>query len=341
MNFGDIMADLEANKLYPIYFLMGDEDYFIDKITDYIANNAIPQEERDYNQTIIYGNETTLAKLIIEARQYPMMASKRVIIIKEAQNVKGIDGSDTEKETAWLNYATNPIETTILVIVFRSKSIDKRKKLYKAIEKNGVLLESKKLYESQIPEWIAKYVKSKGYDIQSVASQILVAHLGNDLTKIANGLSKLMTLLPHGTTINGQHIEDNIGISKDFNIFELNKAIGMRDTTKALTIVTHFAKNPKENNIQVVVRQLFYYFIKILKIHTSFRGMSRQELANVLSVNIYFINEYIEAAKNYPKERVIRIISYLRHYDAFGKGVNDQGTESGELMKELVTLIMS
>lgn len=340
ITFNDMMADLKAKKYYPIYFLMGEEDYFIDEVTDYIAKNVLKEEERDFNQSIFYGNDITLPNIIVETRQYPMIAERRVIIVKEAQNVKGIDGSDSDKESAWLNYATNPIPTTILVIAYRARPIDKRKKLYKSLEKNGAILESSRLYESKMPEWIISYVKSKGYDIQTAAAQILVSHLGNDLSKVTNGLSKLMTLLPEGTAINSQHIEDNIGISKEYNIFELNKAIGLRDTTKAFTIVAHFAKNPKNNPLPLVIRQLFNYFLKILMIHTTYRSLGRQELANALSINAYFISEYIEAARNYPKAKVEKIISYLRHYDAYSKGVNDSGTEDGELMKELITLIM-
>ncbi len=340
MTFNDIMADLKAKKYYPVYFLMGEEDYFIDEITDYITNNTLREEERDFNLSVYYGSDISLPKIIVETRQYPMMAERRLIIIKEAQNVKGIDGSESDKESPWLNYILNPVQSTVLVIVYRAKPIDKRKKLYKSLEKTSVILESSRLYESKMPEWIISYVKARGYDIQSVAAQILVSHLGNNLSKVTNGLSKLMTLLPAGTIINSQHIEDNIGISKDFNIFELNKAIGTRDTTKALTIAAHFAKNPKENPFPLIIRQLFNYFLRILMIHTSYRGLRNQELANLFSINIYFVSEYIEAARNYPKEKVERIIGYLRHYDAFNKGVNDSGTDDGELVKELISLIM-
>ncbi len=340
MTYNDIMKDLKARKFYPVYFLMGEEDFFIDEVADYIAKNALKDEERDFNQTVIYGDDTSLPQIIVEARRFPMMAERQVIIIKEAQSVKGIDGADSEKESAWVSYATNPIATTLLVIIYRGKTLDKRKKLYKALEKTGVLLDAKRLYESQMPEWILSYVKSKGYDIQTAAAQVLVSHLGNDLTKVVNGLAKLMTLLPQGTTINGQHIEDNIGISKEYNIFELNKAIGMRDTTKAFTIIAHFAKNQKDNPIQVIVSQLFTYFVKILLVHTSYKGLDKAGLSNALGVNIYFVSEYQDAARNYSKDRVEKIIGYLRHYDAFSKGVNDAGTDSGELLKELISLIM-
>lgn len=342
MTFNDIMNDLKNRKFYPIYFLMGEEDFFIDEVTDYISKNVLKEEERDFNQTTVYGDDTTLPQIIIEARRFPMMAERQVLIVKEGQSVKGIDGSDgdKDKESPWVSYSANPINTTLLVIVYRGKTIDKRKKFYKSLEKNGVILESKRLYESKMPEWILSYVKSKGYDIQTAAAQVLVSHLGTNLTKIVNGLAKLMTLLPKGTTINGQHIEDNIGISKDYNIFELNKAIGMRDTTKAFTIVAHFARNQKDNPIQVVVSQLFTYFMKILLVHTSYRSMDKNALATALGVNAYFVGEYQDAARNYSKEKIEKIISYLRHYDAFSKGVNDAGSDNGELLKELISLIM-
>ena len=272
---------------------MGEEDYFIDEVTDYIAKNVLKEEERDFNQSIFYGNDITLPNIIVETRQYPMIAERRVIIVKEAQNVKGIDGSDSDKESAWLNYATNPIPTTILVIAYRARPIDKRKKLYKSLEKNGAILESSRLYESKMPEWIISYVKSKGYDIQTAAAQILVSHLGNDLSKVTNGLSKLMTLLPEGTAINSQHIEDNIGISKEYNIFELNKAIAYATQQKHLPLLRTLQKS-KNNPLPLVIRQLFNYFLKILMIHTTYRSLGRQELANALSINAYFISEYMK-----------------------------------------------
>ena len=340
MNFNDIMKDLKNRKFYPVYFLMGEEDYFIDQVTDYISKNVLKEEERDFNQTVVYGSDTSLPQIIIEARRFPMMAERQVIIVREGQNVKDIDGGGSEKDQSWVNYAGNPINTTLLVVVYRGKTLDKRKKFYKSLEKTGVILESKPLYESKMPEWILSYVKEKEYDIQPAAAQVLVSHLGTNLTKIVNGLAKLMTFLPKGTTINGQHIEDNIGISKEYNVFELNKAIGMRDTTKVFTIVAHFAKNQKDNPIQMVVGQLFTYFVKILLVHTSYRTLDKNSLASALGVNPYFVGEYQDAARNYSKVKVEKVISYLRHYDAYSKGVNDASTDKGELLKELAALIL-
>jgi len=345
LNYDEIIRDLKSKKYYPVYFLMGAEDYFIDEIVDYISKNVIPESERDFNQTVVYGDDTSIGQIILDARRFPMMAERQLIIVREAQTLKGIDGGsgDSEKssESPWLNYVQNPIQTTVLVIVYRNGTLDKRKKLYKALEKTGVIFDSKRLYENKMPEWTITYVKSKGYDIQMAAAQILIAHLGNDLTKVVNGLSKLTTLLPRGTTIDSQHIQDNIGISKDYNIFELNKAIGARDITKAFTIVAHFAKNQKDNPIQGIVAQLFSYFIKILLIHTSYKGLDKSSLATELGVPVYFLGEYQDAARNFSKDRVEKIISYLRHYDAYSKGVNCAGSESGELLKELISLIMA
>lgn len=340
LSYNDIMRDLKAGRYAPVYLLMGDEEYFIDEVTRQIADNALPAAQRDFNQTVLYGDQATVAQIIIEARRYPMMADRQVLIVKEAQNVRGIDGAGEEKESPWAAYMQNPMRTTVLVIALRGKTLDKRKKLYKAIEKNGVILEAKRLYENKMPDWIHDYAKSRGYEIQAAAALTLVAHLGTNLTKIANAFGKLTTLLPQGTIINGQHIEDNIGISKDYNIFELQKAIGQRDTTRALTIVAHFARNPKENPIQVVVGQLFNYFLKIIMVHTSYRGMDRNTLAQALGVNAYFVGEYQEAARNFPLERAERAVNALRHYDAFSKGVGSADTDSGELLKEMVCVIM-
>ncbi len=339
LSYEKIMDDLKAGIYYPIYFLMGEEDFFIDQIAYYIENNALSPAERDFNQNIVYGDETSIESIIVEARRFPVMASRQVIIVREGHLLKGLEGDDAE-ESGWLHYAEKPMNTTILVILYRGKVLDKRRKTYKTLEKSGVILESKRLYESKVPEWVLSHARSMGYEIQSAAAQVLTAHLGNDLTKVANEMAKLMTLLPKGTIISIQHIEENVGISKDYNIFELNKAIGSRDITKAFTIIAHFAKNQKENPIQVVIAQLFSYFSKILLIHTSYKGYDKNTLANVLGINAFFVGEYQDAAKNYPKEKVERIIGYLRHYDAFSKGVNDAGTDGGDLLKELITLIM-
>lgn len=343
-DYEDIIKDLKNKKYYPIYFLMGEEDYFIDEIVDYISKNILEENVRDFNQTTIYGSDTSLEKIIMSARQYPMMGKQQVIIVREAQLIKGFDNdSENEKKegNAWLNYVQNPIATTILVIAYKSKKLDKRKKIYKALEGNSIVFDSTLLRDYEMPAWLSSYIKSQGYDIQSAAIQILIAHLGTNLTKAANEIAKLTSILPQGTLINSQHIEDNIGISKDFNVFELNKAIGSKDNTKALTIIAHFAKNQKDNPIQQVIPMLFAYFLKILLTHTSYKNCDNQTLAKVLKINEFFVGEHRTAAQNYPKEKVERIISYLRHYDAYSKGVNNIESDGGELLKELITLIMN
>ena len=328
-----IVTSIKNGQVKPIYFLMGEEPYYIDKIASYIEEHLMPEEEKGFNQMVMYGRDTSVDEIISNCKRYPMMAERQVIIVKEAQDLS----RTIEKLEA---YSENPQPTTTLVVCYKYKKIDKRKKLYKSVAKTGVIFESKRLYENQVADWIQKTLKSSGYAISPKASQMLVEFLGTDLSKIDNELQKLQLIAPKGTNITPELIEENIGISKDFNNFELRKAIGMRDTVKAHRIINYFAQNTKDNPMVVTVSLLFGYFSQILQYHGT-ADKSKGNIAKVLKVNPYFVADYVLAARNYPMKKVSQIIAYLRETDVKSKGVGATNIPSGDLLKELVVKIMN
>ena len=328
-----LVTDIKNGNLKPIYFLMGEEAYYIDKISDFIETTVLAEEERGFNQMILYGRDVTIEDIVGNAKRYPMMAEHQVVIVKEAQDL-----SRTIEKLA--SYAENPQPSTVLVINYKYKKLDKRKALYKTINKVGVVYESKKLYENQVADWIRRVLSSKNYTISPKAAQMLVEFLGTDLSKINNELEKLQIILPKGTQINPEHIEENIGISKDYNNFELRKAIGEKDTIKAYKIVNYFAENPKDNPMVVTVSLLFNFFSHLLHFH-GLKDKSPRSVASALKVNPYFVNEYITAARNYPMRKVSSVISTLREFDVRNKGVNSNAVPQGDLLKELLVRILN
>ncbi|MFA8433688.1 MAG: DNA polymerase III subunit delta [Marinifilaceae bacterium] len=332
MTFEEILRDLKQNRYQSIYFLMGDESYFIDRITDYITENALQESERDFNQTILYGKDVDIPTIITTARRFPMMANRQVVVVKEAQNIRNIE--------QLLTYVQNPLESTILVINYKYKSLDKRKSFTKEVAAKGVLFESKKIYENQIPDWIKKYLGSMGYKIEPKACILLSEFLGNDLSKITNELEKLMISIPKSETISAGHIERNIGISKDFNNFELHSALGKRDVLKANRIINYFAANQKNNPMVVTISLLHSYFAKVLTYHFLKNKTNEKLVASSLHVNPYFVKDYKLSAKNYTPKKLVEIISLLREYDLKSKGVGDVSSSQGELLKELVYRIL-
>lgn len=328
-----LVTDIKNKQLKPIYLLMGEEAYYIDKISDFIETTVLTEEERGFNQMILYGRDVTIEDIVSNAKRFPMMAERQVVIVKEAQDlVRTID--------QLTDYAKNPQPSTVLVLCYKYKSIDKRKAVYKAIKKSGYVYESKKLYDNQVPDWIRRVLSPKGYSITPKALQMLVEFLGTDLGKINNELEKLQIVLPKDTQITPEHIEKNIGISKDYNNFELTKAIGSKNTTQAFKIVHYFAENPKDNPMVVTVALLFNFFSKLLHLH----GMSDKNprgVASALKVNPYFVNDYLDAASNYPMRKVSQVIGTLREFDVRSKGVNSNAVPQGDLLKELLVKIMN
>jgi DNA polymerase-3 subunit delta len=345
-----LLLDLKRKIFKPVYFLSGEEPYYIDVISDYIENNALDEADREFNQTVVYGKDTELASILGLAKQFPMMSDYQVVIVKEAQNIKELNkkgGGDDDAGAApnnavvqaFLNYIKSPLPSTILVFCFKYKTIDKRSAIGKALQKSAVYIESNKLYDSKIPEWISSYVKEKGYSINPKASFMISEFLGNDLSKIANEISKLFINLKEGSEISVDLVQDNIGISKEFNVFELQNALGTKDVLKVNQIINYFAANEKEHPMVMVMSSLFNYYLKILKFHF-LQDKSKFAAASALGVNPYFVDGYMRAASNYSTTKLKHIFGYLKEYDLKSKGVNNGSVESGELMKELMFKIL-
>jgi DNA polymerase III subunit delta len=333
MTYESIIADLKQKKYAPVYFLTGDEPFYIDLISDFIAGNVLKESEKAFNQTILYGKDVEMSYVNDSARRFPMMSQYQVIIVREAQNIRDIDNL--------IHYVTKPLTSTVLVINYKNKKLDKRKKLYKEIEKHGVLFESNRLYEDKIPDWITRYLKEKGYGIQPPAAVLLTEFLGNDLGKIVMELEKLMiTLSEDQKMISTAHIEKNIGISKDFNNIELQKAIVKKDALKAFRIVDYFASNDKNNPMVLTLASLYFFFNKLF-IYSILKDKSKQSVAENLKINPYFVADYQQAARIFPVEKTVRILGWLREYDLKSKGVNNLSATSGDLLKELVYKIMN
>ncbi|WP_405415349.1 DNA polymerase III subunit delta [Maribacter sp. Asnod1-A12] len=327
-----IVNGIKKGQISPIYFLYGEEAYFIDKISDFISANVLTEEEKGFNQMVLYGRDVSIEDIVGNAKRYPMMAEKQVVIVKEAQHL-----SRTIENLC--SYAENPQQSTVLVICYKYKKLDKRKKLHKIIKKNGVVFESKKLYENQVSDWLRKHLVSRGYTISHKAALLLVEYLGTDLGKISKELDKLKLVLPKQTEINPQHIEEHIGISKDYNNFELKRAIGDRDIVKATKIINYFAQNPKDNPFILTITLLHSFFTQLLQYH-GLTDHSPKNVASALRINPYFVKEIQTAARNYPMKKVSGIISSLREMDLKGKGVGTTPMKEADLLKELLYKIV-
>jgi len=330
--YEDIMSDLR-NRIYkPVYFLAGEEPYYTDLISDFIEEKVLPESEKAFNQMVLYGEDTTVPAIIETSRRFPMMSNHQVIIVKEAQSLKKIEDLAV--------YVEKPLVSTILVINYKYKALDKRTRLYKLLDSTSVYFESTRLRDYQVPQWIDKYLIAKGVKTDPDASAMLTEYLGTDLHKIVNELDKLLITLPQGKpVITTELIEKNIGISKDFNNFELQKAIGEKNIYKANMIVRYFADNPKDNPINLTIASIFSYFSKLLTYHY-LTDKSKLNVASVLKINPFFVKDYELTAAKYDAKKTVQIISLLRTYDMKSKGFGDVSSTHGDLLKELVYKIL-
>jgi DNA polymerase III subunit delta len=331
MTYEDIVGDIRKKIYHPVYLLHGEEPFFIDSITDMIEANVLTDAEKEFNQTVVYGRDTNPGNIIDFARRFPMMANYQVVVVREAQDIDKIEDLQP--------YVEHPQPSTILVIAHKYRKIDQRKGFAKAVGKHGVVFESAKLYDNKIPGWINAQVVAKGFMIRPEACQMLAEYLGADLGRITNELEKLVINLPAGSTIDSAIIEKNIGISKDYNIFELQNALGTRDVAKANRIINYFAANTKQNPAIVVVTVLFGYFMKLMIYH-QLTDKSQNNAASKLGVNPYFVKDYVKAAENYPFRRIRVIIGLLREYDLRLKGINNGSANESELLRELIYKIL-
>jgi len=331
MTFEQIIDNIKRKIYHPVYLLHGEEPYFIDAITGLIEESVLTDAEKEFNQTVVYGRETDPGAIIDMARSFPMMANYQVVIVREAQDIEKIENLQP--------YVEKPQPSTILVIAHKYRKIDQRKSFAKSVENAGVLFESARIYEYKVPGWINEQIVEKGYSIKPEACQLLAEYLGNDLGRISNELEKLLINLPAGSAIDAALIERNIGISKDYNIFELQNALGVKDVAKANRIINYFAANTKQNPMIVVLTVLFGFFMKLMIYH-QLKDKSKNNAASVLSVNPFFVKDYALAARNYSFRRLRAIIGLLREYDLRLKGMNNGLTEESELLRELVYKIL-
>lgn len=327
-----ILKHIKEKEFKKIYFLHGEEPYFIDEVEHAIIENALEEHERDFNQTILYGKDADALSLISELKNYPMMSERRLVILREAQDFKDID--------LLAPYCENPLDTTIFVISHKYKNFDARKKLLQHVVKNGLVFKSDRLYDNKIPFWIETHVRTLGYTITSKAATLLAEFLGTDLSKINNELSKLAIILPKGTEINDAHIEENIGISKDYNVFELTKALGKCDREKVYKIINYFDKNPKSNDINMLIPQIYKLFNQLMTIHF-LPNKNKQAVAAALGVNPFFVEDLIAASGNYNPTKIARNISTLHEYDLRAKGVKNSSADSGDLLYEMVFKLLN
>jgi DNA polymerase-3 subunit delta len=334
--YEQILNDLKKKIYHPVYLLMGEESFYIDKVSEYIADNVLDESEKAFNRLIMYGKDVDSRSIIYAASRPPMMASHQIVIVKEAQNLGTSDIEQME------SYFAAPLSTTILVLCFKDKTIDKRTKVYKAIEKKGVILETVKLYDNEIVEWTTNYLRKKSATISPSAAAILADHIGSDLSRIVNELDKLFILLPENNkTITAEHIEKNIGISKEYNVFALGSAVLAGNVFNANRIINYYAKNPNSNPMILIMSSLFMQFSRVLKYHVIKRkGATGTEIASQLGVSPFFLKDYETAAVKYPILKVVQIIELLREYDMKSKGWNSPGTPDSELLKELIFKIM-
>lgn len=329
--FDQIVADINKRSFAPIYLLHGEEPYFIDVIEDLIEANLLNPEEKEFNQSILYGSETDIGSLQDQAMRYPMFSEYQLIIVREAQKLKQIEQLEA--------YAERPAKSTILVLCHKYKKLDGRTKFSKNIDKNGVVFESKKLYDNQVSPWITNYIKSRAYQIEEKASLLLAEYIGADLSRITQEFTKLTINIPPNSMITTEIIERNVGISKEFNVFELSRALGERDVLKANKISFYLGKNPKENPLVKIVPMLFNYFTRIL-LYKNFQGHPSANLASIIGVPPIFLKEYAAASAKYPLEKLFQVISILREYDLKNKGVGNETADDNELLKEMIYKIL-
>jgi DNA polymerase III subunit delta len=337
-NVKKILTDLKSKKYAPVYFLQGEETFYIDVIADYVEANVLSDAEKGFNQVIVYGKDATMATILTHARRFPMMAERQVVIVKEAQDIQ-----DLGKEIGGkllLDYLTKAVPSTVLVFCHKHKSLDKRKELGKKIDQYAVTINTKKLYDNQLPEFVGEYCKDKKVSIDDRAIQALCEFVGNDLHRLANEVDKMVISLAPGESITAERIMSQVGVSKEYNIFELQKAILQRDTLLANKIVNYFERNTKKNPMIPVVAYLFSFFSKVLAA-TQATDKSDKGLASELKVSPYAVRDYSLALRQFPLPKIIDNIASIKDADLKLKGVNNGSADEGQIFRELVWRLMN
>jgi DNA polymerase III subunit delta len=337
MTFDQILQNLKARQFAPVYFLQGDEPYFIDVISDYIEKNALAEMEKGFNQVVMYGKDADVATILLQAKRFPMMSDRSVVIVKEAQSVPDLEKDSGIKQLE--AYLKNPLPSTILVFAFKHKTLDGRKSLAKTFQKHSVFLSTKKLYENQVPAWINDYLKQKELQITPRATQMLSEFIGADLSRLANEMDKLSINAKPGQTINEQMVQENVGISKEYNIFELQTALINGDALKANKIIRFFESNPKNYPLIPNLGLLFSLFTKLLQMHV-LPEKTDEALKKILENRGFLLREYKQGLQRYPVQRVVDIIHHIRVADLQSKGITGGNLSEADILRELIFKIM-
>jgi len=331
MNASKIIADWKKGNFHPVYWLEGEEEYDIDQITQYAEHHILPESEAGFNLTVLYGRDTDWATVMNACRRYPMFAERQVVVLKEAQQMK-----EVEKLEA---YIQQPLHSTVFIVAYKGKKVDGRSKLAKLLKERGVLVSTKKMYDNQLPDWTKALVESKGLSIAPKALQLMVEHIGNDLSRIHNEITKLEVNLGERKQITEDDIEQYVGVSKEFNVFELQSALGKKDLGRALTIVQYFGNNPKAAPIQMVLPALYNYFSKVYMIFGA-GSTDEKTIAAAIGVNPFFVRDYLQAAKLYQQSGTEQALMLLHQYNLKSIGIQDAGTEDASLLKEMMVKMM-
>ena len=332
MSVEKIISDWENKVFKPLYWLEGEEEYFIDKAMDYAEHHILNEQESAFNLSIFYGKDANWADVVNACSRYPMFAERQVVLLKEAQQMKDIEKLES--------YVENPLKSTIFVVSYKEKKLDARKKFAKLIKEKGVLLSTKKMYDSQLPEWTRELLRSKGLSISPKGLALMIDHIGNDLTRIEKEIDKILVNLDKRTAITEDDIEEYIGVSKDFNVFELQAALAAKDLPRAIRIIQYFEANPKAAPIQLVLPSLYSFFSKVFMVFGA-GSLDEKTVAATIGVNPFFMKDYLQAARLYTYPGVEQVLLLLHHYNLRSVGIGDIGTEDASLLKEMVVKILA
>ena len=332
MTLEKILFDLKKGNYQPVYWLEGEEEFFIDQVIEHAEKNILSEEEAGFNLTIFYGRDVSWPDLINACRKYPMFSDKQVVIVKEAQAMKDIEKLES--------YIERPLKSTLLFVAYKGKKIDGRTKLAKLLKDKAVHLTSKKLYDNELPDWTSELIQSKGYSITNKALLLLIDHIGNDLSRLNNEIDKLVLNLQNRKNISEDDIENFVGISKEFNVFELQQAIATKDLYKAVRIIQYFEANPKAAPIQLIFPSLYNYFSKVQMIY-SIPSRDEKSIASAIGVNSFFVRDYLQTVMKFSYQEIEKILLLLHQYNLKGIGINDSGTSDAMLLKEMVVKMIA
>ncbi len=332
-----LLKDIRNKRIAPVYLIHGDEPFYLDRLAAELEKVAVPVAERGFNQFVLFGKDTDVGGVLNYARRYPFMAERQLVLVKEAQQMSGINDKSAQKLLE--DYALNPLDSTVLMLCYTKEEgkpgLDERKAWVKAFGAKGKLLGIKKLYDNKIPDWVGAYCREQGAKVSPKACQLLADHIGNDLKRLASEIDKIMINLHVGEEISATTVERLVGISKEYNVFELQKALVQRDVLKANRIIDYFARNPKDNPLVVILSQLFGYFSKVLQVQAS-RDQTDRGLAPLLGVNPFFVKDYLSAARTFPLVKVAAILHTIRVADARSKGIDTPAMTESDILRELV-----